>query len=288
MSKRVTNSIALICVLCLLMCAVFAFPVSAVGDSSGDLQPSGGTPLYVNGIRIGTGISVSSATYVPFRVFCEAVYRDIVITWDEETGSAAAEMPDLRIEAVLGANYISANGRYFYLPFGVIMCDGALAVPLDELAQIFGANIITDEETGTINIDALDVYPLAQADEYYDAEDLKWLSHVINAEAGNQPLDGMIAVGNVVLNRVADPTCPSTVYDVIFDRKYGVQFSVTENGSIYLEPNEQSVIAAKICLEGYEIVGASLFFVNPDIGATSWFANHRTFVTTIGDHDFYA
>ena len=54
------------------------------------------------------------------------------------------------------------------------------------------------------------------------------------------------------------------------------------------EPPEECVIAAKLCLEGYDIVGGSLYFVNPDIGVSGWFRQTRTYVTSIGDHDFYA
>ena len=69
---------------------------------------------------------------------------------------------------------------------------------------------------------------------------------------------------------------------------YGVQFSPVETGGIYAEPNELSVIAAKLCLEGYNVAGDSLYFVNPATGSTSWFRETRTFVVTLGDHDFYA
>lgn len=48
------------------------------------------------------------------------------------------------------------------------------------------------------------------------------------------------------------------------------------------------MLRAKLCLEGYDIVGGSLYFVNPDIGVSSWFRQTRTYVTSIGDHDFYA
>jgi N-acetylmuramoyl-L-alanine amidase len=129
---------------------------------------------------------------------------------------------------------------------------------------------------------------IESGEEVYNEEDVYWLSRIINAESLNQPLEGKIAVGNVVLNRVADETCPDTIYDVIFDRKYGVQFSVITNGTIYMDPSEESIIAAKICLEGYSVVGDSIYFVNPDIGVSSWFVNTRTFVKSIGNHDFYA
>ena len=57
---------------------------------------------------------------------------------------------------------------------------------------------------------------------------------------------------------------------------------------VYKRQPEECVIAAKLCLEGYDIVGGSLYFVNPDIGVSGWFRQTRTYVTSIGDHDFYA
>ena len=50
----------------------------------------------------------------------------------------------------------------------------------------------------------------------------------------------------------------------------------------------EAVIAAKLCLDGASVAGGSLYFVNPDIGVSSWFRLTRTYVTSIGDHDFYA
>lgn len=38
------------------------------------------------------------------------------------------------------------------------------------------------------------------------------------------------------------------------------------DGSVLGEPDERSVIAACLCLEGYNTVGESLYFVNPDRG----------------------
>ena len=59
-------------------------------------------------------------------------------------------------------------------------------------------------------------------------------------------------------------------------------------GTIYDDPNEESVVAAKICLEGCSLVGDSLYFVNPVVGVSDWFAESRMFVARVGDHDFYA
>ena len=111
---------------------------------------------------------------------------------------------------------------------------------------------------------------------------------MIYREANMEPWEGKVAVGNVILNRVESPLFPDTVYDVIFDTRFGVQFSPAETGGIYCEPDDEAVIAAKLCLDGASVAGGSLYFVNPDIGADGWFKETKTFVATIGDHDFYA
>ena len=126
--------------------------------------------------------------------------------------------------------------------------------------------------------------PILSGDQYYNADNLYWLSHIIYAESGNQPLDGKIAVGNVVLNRMNSPMFPNTVYGVVFQRN---QFTPVANGSIYLEPNEESVAAAKLCMDGANTAGSSLYFVNPRTAPNSWASRNRPYVATIGAHAFF-
>ena len=57
-------------------------------------------------------------------------------------------------------------------------------------------------------------------------------------------------MGNVVLNRVASKQFPNTIYDVIFDTKYAVQFEPTANGTVYNTPSKDSISAAKRVLAG--------------------------------------
>ena len=167
--------------------------------------------------------------------------------------------------------------------------DGDTYWPVSMLAGLFNCTVQKDSGTSSINIDATNmIYSIDSGDTYYDEDDVYWLSRIINAESGNQTLDGMLGVGNVVLNRSDSPSFPDGVYGVIFDSRYGIQFSPVETGGIYIEPNELAVIAAKLCLEGCSIAGDSLYFVNPDVGLTTWFRNTRTFVASIGDHDFYS
>ena len=53
----------------------------------------------------------------------------------------------------------------------------------------------------------------------YTEEDLHWMVMNIYFEARNQPLAGMLAVGQVVLNRIEHPNYPKTVKDVITQAK---------------------------------------------------------------------
>lgn len=76
-------------------------------------------------------------------------------------------------------------------------------------------------------------------------------------------MTGQIAVGNVILNRVASPQFPDTVQAVIFDRKDAVQFEPVGNGRIYQSPSETSVEAARQALAGENIIGDALYFYAP-------------------------
>ena len=124
-----------------------------------------------------------------------------------------------------------------------------------------------------------------QAD--YDQEDLYWLSRIISAESRGEPLVGQIAVGNVVLNRTESDQFPDTVKEVVFDSQYAIQFTPVANGTIYQEPAASSVLAAKLCLEGAEVAGDSLYFFAPAVSAGSWITQNRTYYAAIGSHHFY-
>ena len=118
-------------------------------------------------------------------------------------------------------------------------------------------------------------------------EDLYWLSRIISAESRGEPLLGQIAVGNVILNRVADASYPNSVKEVIFDRTHGVQFTPTVNGAIHQEPEPCSVLAAALALNGANIVGDSLYFFSPAQSAGNWITANRPYYTTIGGHQFH-
>jgi N-acetylmuramoyl-L-alanine amidase len=129
--------------------------------------------------------------------------------------------------------------------------------------------------------------PIIHASKYYRSDEVLWLARIIHAESRGEPLLGQIAVGNVVLNRVRSSSYPNTIYGVIFDRKYGVQFSPVLDGTIYNTPSYNSTLAAKICLEGYDISDGALFFLRPELSTSSWIPNNRPYSFSVGKHDFY-
>lgn len=288
MGRSVKSNIAIMCAVCVLdwVLSGFSAPLSA-GEA--DTQSYESAAVYVDGILTTEGYALGTETvYIPVSEFADALELDYCVLDAGEENSFCASLGSFILTVAADGKYMSANGRYFYLPYGAQEIGGAYCLPVRELAALICAEMQWDTAAGGIDIDTTHMGVIENGDDYYNAEDVNWLSRIISAESGNQSLEGMMGVGNVVLNRVADPSCPDIVYDVIFDTRYGIQFSPVENGSIYLEPGEAAVVAAKLCLEGYNLAGDSLYFVNPNVGCTAWFRETRTFVVTIGDHDFYA
>lgn len=101
---------------------------------------------------------------------------------------------------------------------------------------VYGAPFIeTEAETEVVESECL-----------YSEDDLYRLSHLIAGEVNDCDWEMKIAVGSVVLNRIADPRFPSTLGDVIFQPG---QYSCTWDGNYDKVPNEETVEAAKFLLE---------------------------------------
>ena len=227
---------------------------------------------------------IDGEVYVAMRAFFNAVLPGSSVNWCDGsaviTGTTAAG-ESLLVTARPGDQYLVANERYLYVAGGVRNVNGCTMAPISVLAKIFNAPAYTDSygnwsvwPSGTL---------LTHGSAYYDQSSLDLLSRLIYAESGNQPLSGKIAVGNVIMNRVKSAQFPSTIYDVIYQKN---QFSVVRNGTINKTPNESSVLAAKLVLDGAEVLDDVLFFNQS--GLSCWAARNRSYVTTIGSHDFYA
>lgn len=96
----------------------------------------------------------------------------------------------------------------------------------------------------------------------YTEDDLYELSHIINAEAGDAACSDelRIAVGSVVLNRVASDLFPNTVFEVVHQSG---QYRPTWDGGFLAEPSEASVRVAEMLLEeGSQLPGDCLYQAN--------------------------
>ena len=65
-------------------------------------------------------------------------------------------------------------------------------------------------------------------------------------------------------------------------------FGTVGSGVLERTPSAESVIAAKLCLEGANTAGNALYFVNPVTSPGSWASRNRPYVATSGAHAFYA
>ena len=262
---------------------------SAAAAGVGYDFPEGSTPVRVtlDGKEVlkEESVIIRSVTYVPLRSFSELAGADS-ITWNAKTATATVKKGNMTLTVTDGGYYLVASGRYFYTPERVLNIGNRLFVPIRPLAKAFCMDLTWNHATRTVELRSTGK-TLQSGASYYNADDLYWLSRIISAEAGGESLYGQIAVGNVVLNRVAHRQYPNSIYGVIFDRKGGTQFTPVAIGTIYKTPTASSIIAAKICLDGYSISDEILFFMNPRISTSNWISKNRPFAFTIGNHDFY-
>ena len=222
----------------------------------------------------------NGVSYMTLAAFGRETGR--TLRWDGT--QAVLEGQGLELTAAPGAIYVLANDRALYVPDGVGASQGRTVLSLRLLAQVTGGALSWDAATGTAHLDTRGTVPAMAS---YDPEDLYWMARIISAESRGEPLLGQIAVGNVVLNRVADEEFPDTVKEVIFDTKYAVQFEPVENGTVYQEPTASAVLAAKISLEGADVIGPALYFYAPKLSPVNWINQNRPFLMTIGCHDFH-
>ena len=238
----------------LSVCALIVLLVScipAAGASAAQSYPQ--VPVSLEGRTIinGEAYLIDSITYVPLRKLSETAV-DCDVFWNDSTKTATVRYGSVTVTAKVGAKYIIANGRYFYTVGKIINLNGSLYVPVRPLARALGLEVKWNDATRSVDLTRSNS-TLLSGTSFYKSDEVLWLSRIIEAEAGGESFEGKIAVGNVVLNRVKSPLYPNTIYQVIFDFKHGIQFTPAYTGTVYNTPSTDSVIAAKVCLDGYEI-----------------------------------
>lgn len=254
------------------LCAALVFAAPAAHAAS----------VEVDGVALSSeqGWGENGTSYITLRALAQLEGYDLA--WDGEKATLSGD--GLELTAVPGQLYLEVNGRALYIDEGVGVADGKTYLPLRVVADATGGALSWDGETSTASLSLEDsVAPKAA----YDSEGLYWLSRIISAESRGETMLGQLAVGSVVLNRVAHEKYPSTIREVIFDTNYGVQFEPVSNGTVYDEPVPSAVLAAKMCLEGASVVGDSLYFYAPALSPGTWIVENGIYHTTIGCHKFY-
>lgn len=243
--------------------------------------------IAYNGARLSSDARmINGVPYVALRSFINET-TDMTVTYKSAAKTLNIRGTGLDMDVIDGSNVIYANGRYlFSMTPSVIMTNGRMYAPLNNVAKALGFNYSFSSSAGAVLSGK--VKPITHASSYYAEDAVYWLSRIISAESRGESLLGQIAVGSVVMNRVKSSLYPNTIWGVIFDRKYGVQFSPIIDGSIYSSPTASAVAAAKICLEGFNVNSSALFFLYPRHSTSSWIPNNRTYLFSIGKHDFYA
>ena len=204
---------------------------------------------------------------------------------------------------------------------GQLLVDG-YEVYIDEQGQVFYLEkepeepVITEvkEEEPEVEVEVATPKKVEKtAKPSYSEKDLRLLACLVYAEAGNQSYKGMLAVANVVLNRVKSPVYShcNTIKEVIYDKKWSVQFAVTvkskktglsildkalaaydsgkftgSNPEAEKKAMNKAIKAAKAALEGENNIGNYLCF-NAVNKSTSRIKKQYPDYKIIGSHIFY-
>lgn len=114
--------------------------------------------------------------------------------------------------------------------------------------------------------------------------DVALLARLISAEARGESYEGQVAVGAVVMNRIAHPSFPNTLSGVIYQRG---AFSCLDDGQ-FDEPVAQSAYAAaRDAMNGYDPTGGAIYYFNPATATSKWIWS-RPLIVQIGKHRFCA
>ncbi len=269
-------------ILSLLLVTLFALSLLTLTASA-----ASSVNVLIDGQPFSGSVQVKNqTTFVGIRRFATDMDSTASVTYNSTAKTLTVHSDSLTLTCTDGYPYLVANGRYLYLDQPIFLKNGTMYAPILQLYRAFDAKIKWSSDLHGFQV-TRGSGGIKSGSSFYRADAVYWLSRIISAESRGESLYGKIAVGNVILNRVRSAAFPNTIYGVIFDKKNGVQFSPTANGTVYQAPTEESIIAAKICLEGYTVSDRILYFVNPVKAPNSWAARNRPYFAKIGNHAFY-
>lgn len=115
-----------------------------------------------------------------------------------------------------------------------------------------------------------------------DRSSVYTLAQVIEGEAADEPYEGKVAVGAVILNRTQSSNFPHTIPGVIYETD---AFESVSNGQYQRPLSKDSLNAAVDALNGSDPSNGALYFWNPAKATSPWVWS-RPIITQIGGHVF--
>ncbi len=116
----------------------------------------------------------------------------------------------------------------------------------------------------------------------FSESDLQLLAKIISAEARGEPYQGQVAVGAVIMNRIAHPSFPNTLSGVIYQQG---AFSCLYDGGINAPVADSAYTAARESINGSDPTGGAIYYYNPAKTTNKWIWS-RQVVAVIGAHNF--
>lgn len=232
---------------------------------------------------------------VPVPVPGTAAHRVLLVPGDTLWGLAQTydtTVPALQRANGLGTSTLIEAGTWLIIPGRVVVQAGDT---LSQIAATFGVSVSALTGLNALGNTVIQpgqvlwipapsspapTAPLKAVTAAANA--LVELAHLVQAEAGDQPFLGMVAVAAVVLNRVRAPGFPKTVAGVIFQPG---QFDSVSNGTYWQSPSPAAYRAAQAALDGEDPTDGALYYYNPALTTNPWM-KALPVIVTIGQQVF--
>lgn len=272
-------------------------------------SPEEGIGVEIDGVPVlldPAPLLINGRTFVPLRGVFELLGAEV--GWHAESRQVSVHRDPTELILELESTTALLNGAQLPMDAAPFLYQNRTFIPLRFVTEALGERVDWDPERqvvgiwSAINVTDSDpesdtkavapsgpdepVEPVEPANPTpvisYTPEEFELLARVINAEAYNQPFDGQVAVGAVIINRVLNEQFPDTIYDVIHQPG---QFGVIANGQVNRTVSERAYAAAMEALLGVDPTGGAFYFFNPN-KTTSSFLLGRPVSVEIGNHAF--
>lgn len=187
------------------------------------------------------------------------------VEWNGENQLVIINYDEKQLIMKIGKTTYWIDGEEFTMDVPPVIKESRTMVPLRLIAESMSCAVGWESETQTVEIvkEGLVVEDIYKDIVTYTKEDLEWLARITYVEGLDIGYEAKLAIANVVLNRVKSSIFPNSVYDVIFETDYAVQFPPAhKTGFRELSPSAESWIAAEDALDGINNIEDCLYFNN--------------------------